>query len=154
MLETPHVTVGAAIASKIPNPIISIPLSFASHFILEKIPHWNPHLNTETEKYGKPTKKSTIIALIDVGISLLLGSFIAYKALPNYFQALNILLCSLVASLPDIVEAPYFFLGVRDKTLKKWIDWQKSIQVDTYFIPGFLTQLLTIAASLYWIFFV
>ncbi|MFH1971517.1 MAG: hypothetical protein ABIJ05_04005, partial [Patescibacteria group bacterium] len=60
MLETPHIIVGAAIASKITNPLLSIPISFVSHFVLEKVPHWNPHLNSETEKYGKPTKKSTM----------------------------------------------------------------------------------------------
>ena len=47
MLETPHVAVGAAIAASIPNPLIAIPLAFASHFALELVPHWNPHLNTE-----------------------------------------------------------------------------------------------------------
>lgn len=152
MLETPHVVVGAAIASKIVNPMLSIPLSFVSHFILEKVPHWNPHLNTETEKYGKPTSKSTIIAFIDVSIALFIGSYIAYKALPDTAQSINILACCLSASLPDIVEGPYFFLGFRNKILKKWINWQKSIQIDTKFIPGMTAQILTVASSLYWIF--
>jgi len=152
MLETPHVIVGAAIASKITNPLLSIPISFVSHFVLEKVPHWNPHLNSETEKYGKPTKKSTIIAAFDVTTSLIVGSFIAYRAYPNVLQTINILACCLMASLPDIVEGPYFFLGFRDKTLKKWIEWQKSIQIDTKFIPGIISQLATILASLYWIF--
>ena len=146
MLETPHVIVGAAIATKIANPLLSIPISFASHFILEKVPHWNPHLNTETEKYGKPTEKSTIIAIFDVGISFLLGSFIALKNLPNMPQVINVYACCLAASIPDIVEAPYFFFGARDKLLKKWIDWQKSIQIDTKFVPGITTQLTTILA--------
>ena len=153
MLETPHVLVGAAIASRITNPLLSIPISFMSHFILEKVPHWNPHLNTETEKYGKPTKKSTIIAGLDVITSLIIGSFIAYKAYPNTMQSINILACCLMSSLPDIVEGPYFFLGMRNKIMKKWIEWQKSIQVDTTFIPGVTTQLATIFASLYWIFY-
>lgn len=152
MLETPHVLVGAAIASKITNPLLSMPISFIRHFMLEKVPHWNPHLNFETEKYGKPTRKSTIIAALDVTTSLIAGSFIAFKAYPNTLQTINILACCLMASLPDIVEGPYFFLGFRGKLIKKWIEWQKSIQVDTKFIPGALTQLTTILASLYWIF--
>ena len=152
MLETPHVLVGAAIASKITNPLLSIPISFFSHFMLDKVPHWNPHLNSETEKYGKPTKKSTIIAVLDVTMSLIAGSFIAYRAYPNVSQTINILVCCFMASLPDIVEGPYFFLEFRGKLIKKWIEWHKSIQVDTKFIPGVLTQLTTILASLYWIF--
>jgi len=152
MLETPHVLVGAAIASKITNPLLSMPISFMSHFILDKVPHWNPHLNSETEKYGKPTKKSTIITALDVTTSLIVGSFIAYRAYPNVSQTINILVCCFMASLPDIVEGPYYFLGFRGKLSKKWIGWQKSIQVDTKFIPGALSQLTTILASLYWIF--
>ena len=151
MLETPHVVVGAAIASKITNPLLSIPISLVSHFVLEKVPHWNPHLNTETEKYGKPTKKSTIIAFSDVTFSLFIGSFIAFRA-SNTLQTINILACCLMASLPDIVEGPYFFLNMRGKIIKKWIDWQKSIQIDTKFIPGIISQLATVLASLYWIF--
>ncbi|AKM83419.1 hypothetical protein A2422_00935 [Candidatus Woesebacteria bacterium RIFOXYC1_FULL_31_51] len=152
MLETPHVALGIAIATKIPNPWIAVPLAFASHFLLERIPHWNPHLNTETEKYGKPTKKSTIIVTIDVVISLILGFFVAYSKFPNSLLSLNILLCSFASVLPDIMEGPYFFLGVRNIFLSKWIKLQKSIQVDTNFTLGFTTQIITVIASLFWIF--
>ena len=152
MLETPHVAMGIAIATKIPNPWVSIPLAFTSHFILERVPHWNPHLNTETKKYGKPTKKSTIIVAIDVALSLSLGFFVASRALPNSTQYLNILLCSFASVLPDVVEGPYFFLGVRNKFLENWIKLQKSLQVDTKIIPGLLTQSITLLATLFWIF--
>ncbi|MBU0572298.1 hypothetical protein KKH23_01345 [Patescibacteria group bacterium] len=152
MLETPHVAVGAAIATKVVNPILAIPLAFGSHFLLEKIPHWNPHLNTETEKYGKPTQKSTAVVIIDVCASLALGFFIASKALPNTSHAATILVASFASVLPDIIEGPYFFLGIRNKFIKKWIIFQKSLQEDTNIIPGLLTQALTIFAALWWIF--
>lgn len=151
MLETPHVALGIAIATKISSPWIAIPLAFASHFLLERVPHWNPHLNAETEKFGKPTKQSTTIVIIDVAISLALGFFYSYKALPNSAQSINILLCSFAAALPDIVEGPYFFLGIRNKVIENWIKFQKSIQVDTKIIPGLLTQVVTVLATLYWI---
>jgi len=152
VLETPHVAVGAAIATKVVNPILAIPLAFGSHFLLEKIPHWNPHLNTETEKYGKPTQKSTAVVIIDVCASLALGFFIASKALPNTSHAATILVASFASVLPDIIEGPYFFLGIRNKFIKKWIIFQKSLQEDTNIIPGLLTQALTIFAALWWIF--
>jgi len=53
MLETPHVLAGAVIAAKVQNPFLAIPLAFASHFILEKVPHWNPHINAEMTKFGR-----------------------------------------------------------------------------------------------------
>lgn len=151
MLETPHVAVAAAIASKIPNPFISIPLSLASHFILDVTPHWNPHINREIKKYGYPTKKSVAIIRLDSTIALIGGTVIAVHALPNTQQFLNIMLCSLIAVAPDLVEAPYYFLGQKNKTMGKWIAWQKSIQNDAAPFLGLLTQGIVIFASVFWI---
>lgn len=161
MLETPHVFIGAAIAMKIPNPFIAIPLAFASHFILETIPHWNPHLNTETEKYGQPTRKSTVITAIDSTLALASGSFIAYQglnwpssayqALPNVGQAALILACCFASVLPDVMEGPYFFLKLRTSWIKKWIAFQKSLQSDTTAFWGILTQVTIILAAIFWL---
>jgi len=151
MLETPHVFVGAAIAAAIPNPFIAIPLAFASHFVLETIPHWNPHLNTETEKFGAPTKRSTAITAVDSTLALASGSFIAYHALPNSGQAILILACCFFAVLPDVLEGPYFFLHMKAAWVKKWIAIHKSIQSDTTFYWGLLTQSLTILAAILWL---
>ena len=151
MLETPHVFIGAAIAAKIPNPLIAIPLAFASHFILEMVPHWNPHLNSETEKYGAPTRRSTVITTIDSTLALTSGSLIAYQALPNVNQVVLILACSFASVLPDVMEGPYFFLKMRANWVKKWIAFQKSIQSDTTPFWGLLTQTLVILAAIFWL---
>ncbi len=151
MLETPHVFIGAAIASKIPNPFIAIPLAFASHFVMEMVPHWNPHLNSETEKYGRPTRRSTVITTIDSTLALVSGSFIAYQALPNVGQAILVLACSFAAVLPDVMEGPYFFLKMRTTWIKKWIAFQKSIQSDTTAFWGLLNQALIILAVIFWL---
>ena len=152
MLETPHVVVGAAIAAKVINPALAIPLAFGSHFLLEMIPHWNPHLNTELSKFGKITKQSRIIITIDVVTSLAIGGFIAYRALPNTALAVTILFACFAAILPDLVEAPYFFCKYKNKLLLRWVAWQKSIQEDAGVLLGTTTQLLTVFAALYWIF--
>jgi hypothetical protein len=151
MLETPHALLGAAIAVKLGNPALSIPIAFASHFVLEKVPHWNPHLNYETDKYGKPTKNSTIIVVIDSSLALILGSAIAFSQ-PNTLMTINVLLSAFAAVLPDLIEAPYFFLKERNNEyVKRWIKFQKGIQVDAPPILGLLTQILTVAATFLWI---
>src|SRR3989344_9308538 len=150
MLETPHVAVGVAIASNIPNPFLSIPLALASHFVLDIIPHWNPHINREIKKFGFPTKKSITIIRIDSVIALALGCFIAFRATPNYMQAANILACSFFSVLPDVVEAPYYFLHKKTLAIEKWIAWQKSIQADAEPLIGLATQLVVILASFVW----
>ena len=151
MLETPHVIVGAAIATKIPDPLIAIPLAFASHFVLEMVPHWNPHLNSETKKYGRITGRSTLLIVIDSTLALIGGSIIAYQALPDTGHAITIMLASLASILPDLIEAPYFFLNMKNKIIEKWINFQKSIQSDVGVIPGLATQYITIFASIFWI---
>jgi lysylphosphatidylglycerol synthetase-like protein (DUF2156 family) len=152
MLETPHVAVGVAIATKFANPWLAIPLSFASHFALDKVPHWNPHLYTETQKAGRPSKKSTLIAVVDIAFALSFGLFFAYRALPNTNLALLILACSFVSVLSDVVKYPYYYLKLRAKLLVAWVNFERSIQVDTKSIYwGILTQILIITASVWWI---
>ncbi|MBU1894579.1 MAG: hypothetical protein KJ983_02020 [Candidatus Omnitrophica bacterium] len=151
MLETPHVIVGAAIAFKITNPLLALPLALGSHFILDMTPHWNPHLNTETKKFGKPTKRSVNIVIADVCLSLVAGFFIASKALPNSTHALTILATCFLSVLPDVIEGPYFFLEKRSDFIKKWIKFQTSIQANVSILPGLATQFLTILAAFWWI---
>jgi hypothetical protein len=131
--------------------LIAIPLAFASHFVMEMIPHWNPHLNSETKKFGSPTKRSTAITAVDSTLALVSGSYIAYKFLPNIHQAILILACSFFAVLPDVMEAPYFFLHMKNEWIKKWIAFQKSVQCDTTAFWGILTQLTVIGSVILWL---
>lgn len=143
--------VGAAIATQIPNPLVAIPLSLISHFALEKIPHWNPHLNTETKKYGRLTPQTLRIIAIDTTIALASGVFVSTLVLPDRAHALTILMSCFAAALPDIVEAPYFLFKARAKIFETYIKAQKKLQVDAPIIPGLLTQLLVIAGAFWWI---
>src|SRR3990172_2562376 len=151
MLETPHIAVGAAIATKIPNPLIAIPLAFCSHFILEMIPHWNPHLNTEIKKQGKLSDKTLKIIIIDLIFSTVISLGFAYNALPNTNHAVTILLASFASILPDLIEGPYFLFGIRSKITDKWLTIQKAIQNDTNIYFGLLTQGATILAAVWWV---
>lgn len=153
MLETPHVVVAAAIAKVIPNPLLAIPLAFGSHFILELVPHWNPHLNTEIRKFGKVSSNSTKIVIFDSVLSLALGFSIALSALPNTLHLVLILAASFFGVLPDVMEAPFYFLNIKNKFIERtWIPFQKALQNDTSPLPGLTTQILTVLITLWWIF--
>jgi hypothetical protein len=152
VLETPHVVVGAVIATKIGNPYLALPLAFASHFVLEKVPHWNPHLNTEKDTFGKVTNKSFKIVALDSSLALASGLAIASRQLPDLGRFTIILTACLLSILPDLVEAPYFFLNKESKFIKSWIKFQKSLQVDAKPFWGIATQILTISAALLWIY--
>lgn len=151
MLELPHVAVGAAIATKVGNPALAIPLAFASHFVLDQIPHWNPHFYTETQKYGKPRKQSTIIAVTDLALAAGLTLILTAAALPNISKAAVILVACFVSVLPDLIKSPYFFLKTRSKLMTKYVHFERSLQADTSFAIGMTIQAIVVLTSLFWI---
>lgn len=142
MLETPHVALGVAIAVAIPNPLISIPLAFASHFALDMVPHWNPHINTEMKKYGKLTNPTLFIIAVDLALALILTIFIG-ETNPYIYLA------SVMSILPDIAEGPYFLFGWRNKYLDIILRFQRSIQANANIFWGLITQILVILGALY-----
>ncbi|MFC1649762.1 hypothetical protein ACFL2C_03570 [Patescibacteria group bacterium] len=149
MLSTPHVAVGAALAVGVGNPIISVPLAFGSHYVLDMVPHWNPHLNTDLRKYGKVSNKNFLIVFVDTLIALLLSLTVAFAYAPNMYAVYAVLLTCFAAVLPDLVEAPHYFLKYKTKTITRYIKWQKSIQNDVSPFLGTVVQLVVIAVSLW-----
>lgn len=153
MLETPHVALGMAIAVKTGNPYIALPLALASHFVLDVVPHWNPHFYTETKKFGKPTRSSTIIAVTDELVAIALTLFVAYLFLPDVSMSILIMACSFLSVLPDQIKFPFFFFkNMRSGIIKKWTDWERSIQVEVGPFWGITNQVIITVASLWWIF--
>ena len=152
MLETPHVAVAASIAYHIPNPWISLPLAFTSHFVFDKYPHWNPMINTEKEKYGKISKKSRRIIILDVILALFTGLTIASSTQIGPTHSLWIISACFMAVLPDLVEAPFYFLGIESESVKKWVKFKRSIQTDIPIFWGSLSQLLVYFAAIIWVF--
>ncbi|MEK7521934.1 MAG: hypothetical protein AAB599_04015 [Patescibacteria group bacterium] len=160
VIELPHAVVGAAIAAKVGNPALSLPLALASHFVLDMVPHWNPHLNREVAKYGHITRTTKYVIGLDVAASLCAGFFIASTALPDSnrslltipMEALLIILGAFLGVLPDVLEAPYFFWRSKSTFLKKLVAFQSSMQFNVPIIPGLISQLLVIAAAFWWVF--
>lgn len=151
MIEFPHAIVGAAIATKIGNPALALPLALASHFALDLVPHWNPHLNKEIKEHGYITKKTKWIIGIDVVASLAAGLYIASLALPDTHKAVIVVLGAFFGVLPDVAEAPFFFWGSKNKFLKNLVSFQSKLQFNIPIIPGLISQALVTAATLWWV---
>ena len=114
------------------------------------------------KRFGKITKISTSIVTLDAFTALFSGLFISSLALPNLNHSATILVACLFGVIPDLIEAPYYFLQGRLGFLgtskkengfiaKVWIPLQKSIQSDVPPFPGLLTQLATTLAAFWWI---
>lgn len=153
MLLTPHTAAGIAIASVLPEPQLAVPLSFLSHFVLDSIPHWDSLGLKLTGGNPKPlplASKQFQIILLDALLSLTLGFFLFYRALPDYGVGTTILLSAVSANLPDMFYIPRVFFG---KTWG-WVSWMIRFQhiIQTHsrapFVIGILTQVATVAICL------
>ncbi len=124
------------IAAIIPNPWVGLPLAFLSHFGVDMLPHWN------WEPDARP------LSLLGIVLDLiLLEILVAYLAFRSPLQ-LGIAAGAFFAILPDLVEAPYIFLGFNNRYLKKLCDFQKNIQNKTSILPGIITQIILSAICL------
>lgn len=148
MLELPHVTVGVAIATAIPNPFIAVPLALASHFITDYVPHWNPHIHTEKKIHGHIKSTTLAFLALDAGAALIFGSWVAVHALPNTMQSTNILLCSFASVAPDVVEIPYYFTHIKLRAIEKLLSFQRAHQWNVPIVWGLLSQVLVILLCL------
>jgi len=98
MWMTPHTLAGIAIVTKIQNPVISLPLAFASHYLLDFIPHWT----TRPSFHGKEGK----VLFFDFSISLGLGLFFAFQYPFLSSEFLIIIAGAFLANLPDGLRVP------------------------------------------------
>ena len=130
MLETPHALVGMVIALIIPNPWVGLPLAFLSHFGVDTLPHWN------WEPDARPLSLLGIV--LDLTLLITLTGYFVFQSPPNPYLAAG----AFVAILPDLLEAPYIFLGLNNRHLQKLARFQKRIQKRTAVLPGIITQII------------
>src|SRR3989344_701948 len=110
MTATAHTLVSGAIAASIPNPAISLPLAFTSHFIMDTVPHWDFGTNWRSR-----SKLATgTIAILDTVLGFTLTYFIFGGKVPFVvlFAAMAL------GNLPVWLEAPYYIFFAR-KDVKK-----------------------------------
>ena len=116
MLSIAHGPTGALIASKIPNPYISIPLILASHFLEDRVPHWDVGQGLTSQK---KSKKSAFIQelFFDFPLSILIVYLFFQAGRPFDWRPW---LGWFLGLLPDFIEFPYLFLNQRGSFIKKF----------------------------------
>lgn len=123
MLSIAHGTTGAFIASKIPNPLISLPLAVAIHYIQDYIPHWD--VGQGLTKKTKSKKSAFLQELfVDFPLSLVLVYFFFQHGKP--FNPL-LFLGWFFSLLPDFLEAPKNFLSYEPKILAPFNKFHHSL---------------------------
>jgi len=139
MLTTPHLLVGAAIGSQFHNPMLVAPISAASHFFLDGIPHLGGFIEVEDLE-----KKEVAFVLGDVALGLGLLFFLTN----NNPAAELIWLGAFCAVLPDFHHTFQVLFGPDklkkyDKLHKKF-HYKKPMRI----LPGMATQVATVLIAI------
>lgn len=145
MLITPHAVAGASIAVLFPNPVVSLPLAVASHFVLDVIPHWQEVITSDY--------KLTKATFFRVPVDLLLTVGLVWKiAQMHSDQFYLIWLSAAVGNAPDL---DVILTNIKPKILqinlfRRYYGWHCRIQKETKSFVGVLTQLVIIL-SCFWL---
>jgi hypothetical protein len=141
MLSISHGLTGALIASKIPNPYISVPLVLLSHYIEDRVPHWD--IGQGLSKKDKSKKIAFLQELfVDFPLSILAVFLVFQVGRPFNWAAW---LGWFIALLPDFLEFPYLFLNMKFFPIKQLANLHKWAHRSTPDkLWGLLPQLLVI----------
>lgn len=138
MLNSVHVVAAAAIVTVIPDPLVSLPLAFASHIALDTIPHWNwSPGRTTLGKWASVADGLVAFGLIGLLVWSLGTDWVIIGA-------------GLLSMLPDMIQAPYHFWGWKPGWLKAFVAWERKRQKWPWMEPwvGIVTQIAVAGISL------
>ncbi|MDP2671243.1 MAG: hypothetical protein Q8P13_02160 [bacterium] len=143
MLSTPHLLIGAALVKAIPNPAISLPAAFASHFVLDATPHWDgsPH-----PPFGKKF-------YFWVGLDYLFGLFLIWWFARSNPQLPLIMFGGFLGTAPDFMLAS--FRGFEFLPWNKWAWYKKlnnfhrGIQSNVPPASGFVTAAVAVGLAIF-----
>jgi hypothetical protein len=139
MILSTHAIVGAAIASFLPShPTTAFVLGFASHFVLDAIPHWDYPIRSAAvdPKIGAPMPcdRALLRDAVVIGSDGLLGILGALLLFASADGLWSILLGAFGAMLPDplhTIHAHFPYEPLRTlQRFHRWIHTDKRIKED------------------------
>ena len=148
MITSTHLFIGAAIGKATGNIYIAIPLAFASHYLLDAIPHHNPGpVKFYLEKGLRGADKKNLLfksiePIIGIGI-------IAYAAHAQSELSLVLILGALFGWLPDFLVFLHWKHNSNLGIIRKI---EKSYHKHSPFLVWIITQAIIIVLALIYIF--
>src|ERR1700722_10472831 len=112
---TTHAIFGAAIASGIPAyPALAIAAAFASHFLLDAIPHWDYPISSDSvnPKVAAAMKydRALLVDMLKIGTDAMLGMVLALLLLAKPSNFALVFGGAAAALLPDALQFAYMRL--------------------------------------------
>lgn len=128
MTLTNHFMTGAAIAAVVQRPALAVPLAFASHFVIDAIPHYGygniPLQQRDAKRHF--VLKQTIDTYFGLGLFWLVPYLMRSVQTPLVTQ-----LCMLAAFIPDAIWTVHYVIAQRSgvyKELNRFNRFHKTIQ--------------------------
>ena len=115
MLSVSHAATGAFIATKLPHPILYVPLILASHYLEDWIPHWD--VGTGLSNGTRSRRTAFILELFDLSVAVILVYFLWQNG-QNTFN-ISAWTGVIISLTPDFFEAPQNFLYFEPQFFKK-----------------------------------
>ena len=140
MLTTPHLIVGAAIGSQMPNAWQVVPVAAASHFLLDSVPHLQGKIEVEDLE-----KKEVLFLLADLFIGFGILFLISFNSPVRELMWVG----ALAAILPDFHHIVQVLFG--PDALKRYHNFHMKFhfEKDMKLLPGLATQILTVIAAVF-----
>jgi hypothetical protein len=127
MLSISHTLTGAFIASKLTHPALYIPLTLASHYVSDWIPHRDVGTGLSTGRRKKST--AILLELVELAISFVLLYFFFQHGHDSIHWPIWI--AAFVALLPDFLEAPRNLFHWEPAWLKPFNDFHNMFHHST-----------------------
>ena len=134
MLSTPHLLVGATVGSFTRNPLAAFAAGFVSHFIMDRVPHWD----------WKPTGWKMIALTF---AEFFFGAGLLFFLTKNSSNPFLIWAGAVGGVCPDALAAPYYLLHQEIKVLEPLRRFHNLTQTGNNKFPkiaGILTQILVL----------
>lgn len=123
MTATAHAIIGIAIAVKVGNPALAIPVAFASHLAADSIPHWD----VATHRHKKEIRRLIFDLFVDVSLSFILSVVILSLLFPKTSLSYAFLII-MASQLLDWITGPYYILDYLFKIHPPPFSWFYALQ--------------------------
>jgi hypothetical protein len=108
MIGTCHIAVGAAMGKLLRRPWLAWPVAYASHFVLDAVPHVDPHAVFGLAS-GAPTQPEVFWGVVDTVVAVALGLWLVWGQKERWTMVGG----AFFAILPDLLCDP-------------WLDWDRA----------------------------
>jgi hypothetical protein len=157
MILSTHAVIGAAIASFVPtHPPMAFVLGFASHFLLDAIPHWDYPIRSASvdPEIGAPMTfdRALLRDALVVGSDGLFGVLVSLFLFASSDGLWSILLGALGAMLPDVfhtIDAHFPHEPLRSlQRFHRWVHTDKRMKNISFWAVGSQIALVALIVGL------